>query len=490
MLLTFYHTVQSTFELYEYPCKKYPKEIRNRKDPPAPTADEVCTYLEEYLEEKNITSKFHFNTPIREILCCAEDHWILEFDDLTTMHFTFVIVCNGLVSSKPNKIDIPGMDVFLRNGGTVMHSSERRSDEVFRNKRTIVIGNGKSAVDAAAAAAECAQRDGMPAPLQVARRQAWYVPRYILGVLPYKWAFHTRIGSSLMPRYFESTFILWQVLHLLFTPIKWFIWRLVELLLLCQYRLPFRLWPKLGTVEAGALDTSVLITDESHLKKLRNGTIDMRITEVNLLEAGKAHFSNGNVVDCDVLIMATGWQLSYDQFMCKESIFAGLDFNNDFLDFEQDGLWLYRNILPAGFKGMAFVGANTLTFINIFTAYIQAYWLAQLLAGERPWPEEEHMKATIAREKTFKQKYYKESEMRAASIELYMQHYHDVLFAEMKAKSPFNCLVRPISNMIVPMIPSVMNNCLEPSSTHQVKDLSAQNTETGETDQDSSEISV
>ena len=39
---------------------------------------------------------------------------------------------------------------------------------------------------------------GTALPLQVARRQMWYVPRYLLGLLQYKWAFHTRLGSALL----------------------------------------------------------------------------------------------------------------------------------------------------------------------------------------------------------------------------------------------------------------------------------------------------
>lgn len=186
------------------------------------------------------------------------------------------------------------------------------------------------------------------------------------------------------------------VLHWLFTPLKWLLWRLVEVLLLLQYRLPYRMWPRIGTIENTALETSVLITEETFFSTLRKGEIDFRIGSVERLEAGKAVLSNGQIVDVDVVILATGWNLSFDSFICNKSIFSSLDFSSDGLDFCNDfcndGLWLYRNILPTGFKGLAFVGSNTLTFMNIFTAYIQAYWLAQLLAGERPWPEESHMK--------------------------------------------------------------------------------------------------
>lgn len=472
-------SVQSTFELYEYPCKKFKPEIRNRKDPAAPTANEVCEYLEDYINEKKMRSKFRFNTNIAGVLCTAEDNWIIEFDDFSTATFTYVIVCNGLVSSKPNIFPIQGRNDFEAKGGKVIHSSARRNDDLFQEaRRVVVVGNGKSAVDAATAAAEIAKAKGGPPPVQLARRQTWYVPRYLLGVLQYKWAFHTRLGSALLPRYYESSSLLLQFLHSFFAPLKWFIWRVLEILLICQYRLPVRLWPKMGTIVRGALETSVLITDAEHLVRLRKGTIDMQLGEIKNLEPGRVILKSGDVLeDVDVVVLATGWRLSYDQFMDFDDIFAGLDYQKDTLDFCDDGLWLYRNVLPASFKGMAFVGANTLTFMNIYTSYIQAYWLAEMLAGKRDWPTEEHMKETVGREKEFKRQYYKSSEMRGASVEAYMQHYHDCLFREMKAKSPFNCLIRPVASMVVPILPCTMKGCFGPPSSHGIQHSSTQQNE-------------
>ncbi|CAB9510754.1 monooxygenase [N-oxide-forming] 2 [Seminavis robusta] len=456
--------VQSTFELYEYPCKRFPARIRNRQDPPAPTADEVCTYLEDYIRDKDMASKFRFNTYVSDVLCTAEDNWIVEFDGLATKCFTYVIVCNGLVSSKPNHILLQGAEAFKNHGGKILHSSERRDDLVLEGKRVLVIGNGKSAVDAATAAATAATASGgTKMPIQLARRQTWYLPRYFFGCIQYKWMFHTRLGSAMLPRYYESSHPVLKLLHSLFTPLKWLLWRIMEVLLLLQFRLPMRLWPTMGTMESATLETSALVTDKEHLDRLRTGKVDMRIGSVQRLEANKAILSDGTEEPVDIIILATGWKLSYDQFLCADSIFAGLDFSKDGLDFSSDGLWLYRNVLPAGFKGMAFVGSNTLTFMNIFTAYIQAYWLAELLAGVRPWPDETHMKETIEREKVYKRQYYKASEMRGASVESYMQHYHDVLMREMVHSRPaFHCCVRPVAHWLVPILPKTLQGCLEP----------------------------
>lgn len=463
--------VQSTFELYEYPCKKFPEEIRNRSDPPAPTGEEVCQYLDEFITEKGIKHKFRFNTRITDVRYYCDNEWIIEFSDGKEKRFTNVIICTGLVSVKPKKIDIPGMEQFEWNGGTVIHSSERQDESLLAEQNVIVISNGKSAADAAQAAARIAKENGTTPPIQCARRATWYVPRYIWGVLQYKWAFHTRLGSALLPRHYETRNPILILLHILFTPLKWFLWRIVEILLLVQYRLPWRLQPRMGTILRSALDVSVLITDETHLQKIRSGEVDMRIATVERLEVGKAILSDGTEAPCDIVIQATGWELGFDSFMEKETVLADLDI-------QEDGVWLYRNMLPTKLKGLAFVGSNTLTFMNIYTSYIQAYWLAGLLAKERPWPTRQHMEDSVKRDMTFKRKWYPNHVLRAASIEMYMQHYHDNLLGEMGARKPFNCLIRPLADLVVPVLPSLMKGTMEPTKetrrAHRKKRRSAE----------------
>lgn len=465
-----YIPVQATFELYEYPCKKYPESLRNRSHPPAPTAAEVCTYLEEYLDEKQMRSHFQFKKTVKNISCRSETDWVVELDDSTKESFTFVIMCSGLVSVKPNMIDLPGSAEFVKAGGTILHSSERRTGTtMLEGKRVLVIGNGKSAVDAALAASEankkCSNNSTTKPPIQLARRQIWYVPRYILGFLQYKWAFHTRIGSLLQPAYYETP-ALFGVIHLLFFPVKWLLWRVVELLLLGQYRIPYRLWPSLLTIETAALDTSLLVTDETHLNKLRNGDIDMRIGTIQSLKPGKVVLNDGSEENVDVIIQATGWNPGYTTMIDADTLMKGVKTTtkDGSLDVADDGLWLYRNVLPSGFRGLAFVGSNTLTFINIYTSYIQAYWLAGFLANERAWPDHAHMADTVEREKAFKKRLYPSGNMRGASVELYMQDYHDVLFKEMKARKPFHWMVRPLADLFVPVLPAVMKGCLEPTN--------------------------
>ena len=375
--------------------QKIPEHIQNRKYSPAPTVEEVCTYLEEFIEEKDIRHKFKFDQRIEDIRKNADNEWFIEFYDGKVEAFSYVIICTGIVSVKPKIIDIPGREQFEWNGGEIIHSSQRRDDAWFKGQKVLVIENGKSAVDAVSIAARNVKDNGTKPPIQAARRATWYVPRY------------------------------------------------------------------LGTILRVLSTSRSLLQTKSTCKSSRKREIDMLIATVERLEPRKAFLSTGAEEEVDVIVMATGWELGFDTFMDKHSVLDNL--------LESDGMWLYRNVLPTNLKGVAFVGPHTLSFMNIYTSYIQAYWLAGFMSKERPWPKRAHMEETIRCEEAFKRKYYPEHVLRGASVEAYMQHYHDVLFREMGARKPFNSLIRPMADLLVPMVPFVMKGMLEPTKEKRKK---------------------
>jgi dimethylaniline monooxygenase (N-oxide forming) len=390
----------------------------------------VRTYLTRVCQSIGILDRFQFETTVNNIQKLDSGTWTIDVQskdgEIRTESFDFVIICTGLFSNTPNVLNIPGADEFVEGGGRILHTSQWTSVEEFQNKNVLVIGNGKSAADAAVAAAAVAEKNHTTPPIQAIRKQNWYVPRFLLN---FKCLFHSRLVSALLPRYYEESSFLSKVLHTLGYPIKYLLWRALELLFLLLLRLPYKVWPTLGTIDSeGSLSVPLLVTDDRHLVPVRRGTIDLRICEVRQLFATKhALLSTGDTVPVDVLVMGTGWKLDYSFF--HKSVLSQLDFT-------YDGLWLYRNMLAPTVPGMAFIGSNALTFMNIYTAYVQAFWLVGLLTASRAPPSVADMMAGMAREKEFKRRLYPQCALRGATIEAYMQHYHDLLFAE-QGISPF-----------------------------------------------------
>jgi hypothetical protein len=198
-----------------------------------------------------------------------------------------------------------------------------------------------------------------------------------------------------------------------------------------------------------ALSVPLLVTDQRHLGPIRRGEIDMRIAQVVRLEPGKAFFNTGDSADIDMIVFGTGWKLDYS-FLDKDTVRSKLDLG-------EDGLWLYRNMLAPGVPGLAFIMANCLTFMNMYTAHVQAHWLLGLFTGEREYPSDETMLASIATEKAFKRGRYPSCSIRGASIEAFMQHYHDILFREQGINPKvYGGIFAPFLNFFFPLMPETM----------------------------------
>jgi dimethylaniline monooxygenase (N-oxide forming) len=412
--------------------------------------------------------------------------------------FAYVIICTGLFSNAPNIIDIPGAKAFVEQGkGRVLHTSEWKSVDEFHDQNVLIIGNGKSAADAASAAAiimakrsvsqwNDTHRKSSPSsvevssyseaaaaaktavalssvgqkrinpPLQCIRKQTWYVPQ---AIYRYKFLFHSRLVSGLLPPYYycegtSSSFV--SLLRFIFHPIKYVLWRILEVVFLLLLRLPYKVWPRFNTIDReNTLSASVLVANESYLRQIRTGEIDLRIAQVTQLYASKhAQLSSGDIVPVDVVVLGTGWKVDYS--------FFNADSVQSKLQIEHDGLWLYRNILPPDLPGLAFIGANTETFMNIYTSYIQAYWLVHLMTGQRAAVSTVDMFHCLEGERSFKRKQFPYSCIRGATIAAYMQQYHDVLLIEL-GMNPYvyKGLLAPIYNLVWPMLPETVSSSFD-----------------------------
>lgn len=113
----------------------------------------------------------------------ASGSFSVEYTDSATGNsvtetFTHVVHATGLMSNQPFIPEFLGAKSFL---GKLLHSSERRDGEVeFTGKNVVVVGNGKSAQDAALAAVQA----GAAQLTQSVRQGHWSLPRRFFGLVP------------------------------------------------------------------------------------------------------------------------------------------------------------------------------------------------------------------------------------------------------------------------------------------------------------------
>jgi dimethylaniline monooxygenase (N-oxide forming) len=317
--------------------------------------------------------------------------------------------------------------------GEVLHSFDFTRREQAAGKRVVVVGGGKSAVDCAVAAVK-----GGAAEVTLLFREAhWPVPRKILDLIPFKFATYSRFGHALLPTHHDVCALVWW-LHALFTPLKWLVWRLVELIFTWQFQLSKEMMPT-SRIEIDVFTGGQILTYDAR-DMIRAGTLKVCKNSIKTYTPdGVDLASDGASIGCDMVVYGTGFVKSYayldEATQCK-------------LQTQRDGLYLYRSMLPVEVPGIAFLGSEVSTFNNILTHGLQAAWLAKVLTGDIVLPPPRKLQADVEAEMNWKRTWMPSTSARAAIQQLHMPKYHDRLVADMGL--PTCRKSNPLSELLMP----------------------------------------
>jgi dimethylaniline monooxygenase (N-oxide forming) len=409
--------LQTQRELYEFP--DYP----HSPDTPVFTPGaQVRAYLERYARHFGVWPAIRFDTAVTSLRPATDgDYWHVTVacgGQSRDERFDFVVVCTGLYSNKPHIPPFDGQDTFT---GRIMHVSELTERSPLAHEKVAVIGFGKSATDAALESSAVAARTSL-----VFREPHWPVPPLLLELLPFKWAMLNRLTSALIPLHYRPS-VLERALHTVGRPLVWLWWRVVERLLIAQYGLGSRhgsrpsLVPNLP-LEFDAFGESTMLPRPEFYRSLRNGAIEPLRTGIAKFTARGISLENGVEREVDIVILATGWETDHgflDARVC------------DALEFADDGLYLYRQILHPRVERLAFVGYAA-TISSTLTYNLQARWLADVIDGVHELPDRPAMQADIALQREWKRGSMPFGRGRAARLLLHMLHYHDQLLTDLR----------------------------------------------------------
>jgi cation diffusion facilitator CzcD-associated flavoprotein CzcO len=432
--------VQVQRELYEFP--DWPLAQGTPNFTPGPI---IQTYLQDYADHFGISSQIRFETKVISLAEADSEQtgWSITSEDENGMHheiFDLVVICIGLYSNLPYIPEFPDRQKFQ---GEVMHNSMLKSGEQLKGKRVAVIGYGKSASDAALEAAKVAVQAHI-----IFREPHWPIPRKLAGVLPFKWGLLNRLCSTLIPPYQQMTSVE-KAVHSIGKPLAWFYWRIVETLFYFQCSLGSNfgarvsLVPKLP-VEIDAFGESTQVPRSEFFRLARRGDINLHRTVVDRFTADGLELANGEILNLDVVISATGWQTDFS-FIAAD-VWARLDSGDD-------GFYLYRHIMNPGLPGLFFVGRAS-TISSILTYSLQARWLVNAVTGKLRLPAQENMLRNIQEMKAWKQSWMPFSAARSARLIAHTQHYHDELVKDLGV-SPLRKtgFFAPVKELIFPYEP-------------------------------------
>lgn len=402
-----------------------PKDLYQFPDWPLPSGTPDFTpgpifrdYLSAYSDTFDVTPRICFGADVLKVTRrCKAEGWRLtlcERGETRDVEVDLLVVCVGQFSSRPHMPAFPGQEVFA---GEILHNSAFKTRGQARGRRVVVVGYGKSATDAALESAEVASRTHL-----LVRTPYWPVPQKVFGVLPIKWLLLTRTASSLLPLY-QRPSVLERRFHRIARPLIWACWRFVEHIVRLQFRLGGRppkvpgLLPSLP-VELSAFQEVTMLPRPQLYKLMRGGRIELHRGEIDAFSEDGLTLRNGEYIDADLVILATGWRTDYE-FLSDELKRA--------LQWEDDGFYLYRHMIHPDLPNLVFLGCHAITYQAILTSSLQARWLAELVKGQHRLPSREAMRRHIDEMKAWKRSWMPARSSRGAMVGLHQLHYHDEL---------------------------------------------------------------
>lgn len=383
-----------------------------------PTAAQVRDYLGSYVERWGIGAHLRLSTEVVSVSRGppndAGSHPGFRVtvrptnatSSTSTHSFDFVVVCNG-VFSEPFVPHVEGQERFA---GSRLHSSEIVDPGLLEERRVIVVGAGKSALDCATAAAHRGRSSTL-----LFRKPHWILPRYFFGRVRVDRVFFTRASEMLLPAYHRATRTE-AALRSLAAPFLW-LWRKgMSGLVRRLSGMPRSMTPD-TPVTSGAENIGI---GEEFYRALREGQVRAKRAEIVAFGEETVRLERGEELDTDLVVFATGWR-------------QGVPFLAPRLqqDIQENGSFhLFRRILPPRERRLGFVGYASSANCPL-TSEIAANWLARCFRGEMELPGPGDMDREIARVRAWSAKVFP-NRTEGYFIGAYVAQYIDELMRDMR----------------------------------------------------------
>ncbi len=420
-------TTQNTRDTYAFSDFRMPKEY-----PEFPTGAQMLDYLKGYATHYGVMPCIRLRHRIAAAEPVANGGWLLTGDSggtPFTERFDFLVVCNGTFS-EPFIPQAAGMEDFVDGGGRLLHTTQVSSPELYRGKKVVVVGYGKSACDVASAIADEASET------RLAFRQAkWKVPKRVAGT-NYKYLVLSRFGEALTKFRYRNGFE--KLIHFLGLPPLIF-GRMQRIFAKQQNLEACNLLPETSIIDL--LFGELSVESDGFFQKVREGKIKAIPGEIHSYHRGGLLLSGGERLEADTVVYGTGFSQTLP-FLSKEIRKRFTDADGNYL--------LYRHILPVQVPDLAFVGYNTSFFCNL-TSEMAALWLAERLRGNIALPSPAVMEEQILEHLEWRKQFRMNGLYRNASVYPFNTTYVDRLLKDMRAALPLPAL---LSEWLVVVEPS------------------------------------
>ncbi len=317
--------------------------------PDFPHHTQIKDYLDAYADAFGLRERIEFGNGVVHAERLPDGGWELQTERTGTRRFDLLVVANGH-HWDPRFADFPG-----EFAGASIHSHhyiDPHDPLDFTGKRILVVGIGNSAADIAV---ELSSRSLQNQVTLSTRSSAWIVPKYTYGLPADKY-------------YVTSPYL----------PLKWQRWFVQKMQFMTGsnpelYGLPK---PNHKFFEAHPTQSVEL--------PLRLGSGDITPKgDIARLDGETVHFQDGTSGDFDVIVYATGYNITFPFF------------DPSFISAPDNQISLYKRMFKPGIDDLVFVGfAQAVPTLFPFVE-AQARLVAAYAAGLYRLPSVEEMERTI-----------------------------------------------------------------------------------------------
>ncbi len=337
--------------------------------PDFPHHTHIAEYFDSYVDHFGFREKIEFGIGVEHATRGADGVWELRLDNGETRRYDALIVANGH-HWKPRWPEpaFPGADTFV---GMQVHAHAYVDNSLFSGKRAVVLGMGNSAMDIAVESSYVAERTYL-----AARSGVWIIPKYIFGKPVDQLRNDPRIPFKFRQR------VIQQLVRSYAGPPE-------------RYGLPkpnHRFGEAHPTVSGRILD------------RIQHGTITPK-PNIEALDGGQVRFVDGSVVDADVVVYCTGYQIAFPFF------------DEDFISAPDNHIELYRRVFHPEIPNVFFVGLLQPLGAIMPLAEAQGAWVGDYLTGNYRLPPSAAVRADIAADQAAMRKRYVSSKRHTIQVD-------------------------------------------------------------------------
>ncbi len=354
-----------------------------------------------------------------------QDGWIVRYRNPSGEHaeeFDYLMVAVGQYTQWKHRPEFPGESEFA---GRVITERDVDDLELFRDRKTVVVGFGKSAVDMATLAVETAEQVH-----HLFRTPRWLIPFHVLGI-HYSTLLFCRASTVMIPCWDHPT--RWE--RFLHRRMPWMVnatWALIQRLFHHEYVKAARgkgaaaaerirtILP--GHSIVGDLRSATALAPVNYFDQVANGEILPYHAALEGFTSDGVELDDGRRIRCDQVLLCVGSESPRFPFFPEK--YRGL------VEGEPDGVQLYRHMIHPRIPRLAFAGYNH-GFMHIPTAEVSTLWLCAVLRGDLTLPGADEMQRSIARIRDWKRAHINFEPSRSCAVNTRFQQYIDTVLKEL-----------------------------------------------------------